>query len=243
MSAPPPAANAAAVLVAAGASTRMSQEGSAKRKPLLPLGGQTVLEHACAAFHEARLVRDLIVVTHAEDLAEVTQLARESAAMKSVLRVLPGGATRTHSTRIGLEATPEDAEVVLVHDAARPLIRSETIDRCVAMAQERGAALVGVPVVDTIKTSSDGYYAERTLDRSVLWRAQTPQAFRRRTLEDLMQRALGSTEEFTDEASVHERFLGPVPLVKGTEDNFKLTTPRDLDLAAALLDLRKKTNR
>jgi 2-C-methyl-D-erythritol 4-phosphate cytidylyltransferase len=129
---------------------------------------------------------------------------------------------------------------VLVHDAARPLIQVEVIELAARTAHEQGAALVAVPVSDTLKTSASGTHAERTLDRSVLWAAQTPQAFRRAVLVELLARAAADEFEPTDDCALHERYLGPVPIVAGDPSNLKITTPSDLMIAEALLASRAK---
>jgi 2-C-methyl-D-erythritol 4-phosphate cytidylyltransferase len=166
---------AAAVLLAAGRSTRM---GGTERKPFLELAGRTVLEHAAAAFDRCASVRAIVVVAQEEDLGRVRELARRSPALRKVVAVVAGGAERTDSVTRGVDAAPADCELVAIHDAARVLVRTETIERCLRAAHEGGAALVAVPSSDTVKESEDGRRSARTLDRSRLWLAQTPQAFR-----------------------------------------------------------------
>ena len=228
---------AAVVIVAAGDSTRMRSAGGT-RKPLLELAGKTLLEHACEPFAASRFVRDIIVVAHHGDRERVLELARSLPSLSRVLRVVDGGDLRVDSVRAGVAAVPLDVDVIAVHDAARPFVETEAVDRTLATAAERGAALLGIPAVDTLKTTIDGYHAEHTLDRSVIWHAQTPQAFRASLLRELLERAAEEGVAPTDEANLYERFVGPVPLEKGSHDYFKITTPRDLELAEALLRLR-----
>lgn len=228
-----------ALIVAAGDSTRMGA-GAPVRKPFLVLGDRTVLEHACAAFDRVPAVREIVVVGHREDLARLQALAASSGALRKVRAVVAGGELRTDSVRAGLRAAAPDAELIAVHDAARPLVTVDVIEGALALAAERGAALVAVPVVDTVKTSADGRNAESTLDRSTLWAAQTPQVFRRTLLVDLLDRAAREGFRPTDEAALHERYAGPIPIARGAGANAKLTTPEDVAVFSALLRLRQE---
>lgn len=232
-----PTQDTAVVLVAAGASTRMGA-GSGVRKPFLVLDGRTVLEHAARAFDVLERVREIVLVGHPDDLERLEALARTSTSLRKVRRVVAGGELRVDSVRAGVGALDDESELVAVHDAARPLVPSTIVARALATAAERGAALVATPVVDTIKTSSDGLVAESTLDRSVLWAAQTPQVFRLATLRALLERARREAFRPTDDAALHERYVGPVPIVACDATNLKITTPEDLLLAASLLRSR-----
>lgn len=234
---PPPIA--AAVLVAAGSSTRM---GAGERKPFLRLAGRTILEHACAAFDACEAVHALVLVVHGDDVERVRQLAATSPALAKVRAVVAGGAQRSDSVRIGIAATPADCEWVLVHDAARALIRTATISAALATAVQHGSALVAVPVRDTLKSAPDGEHASATVDRSKLWAAQTPQVFRRADLAAWLARAQAEGFSPTDDAALCERYVGPVPLVRGDDTNLKITTPDDLEIAEAILSRRARSN-
>lgn len=221
---------AAAVLVAAGRSTRM---GSGPPKPLLPLAGATVLAHALRAFVEARTIASIVVVIPESLRAE---FEAATADFKSSIRPLvAGGAERTHSALAGVLAVPADCSVTLVHDAARPLIQPEHIDAVAHCARERGAGLLAVPVHDTLHRSEDGDHGLEIIDRSALWSAQTPQGFRTSELQQLLEAAIAAGRVATDEAALYEASVGPIPLVPGSPTNIKLTTPDDLRMAAALL--------
>lgn len=226
--------------MAAGASQRFRRgDGTdGPGKPFQRLGDATVLEHAAAPFAALAGVRELVVVARAEDLERVRALVRHSAALARVGAIVEGGATRSDSVRAGLEAVSPECELVAVHDAARPLVTSRIVERALTMADRHGAALVAVPVRDTIKTSSGGERAEGTIDRSVLWAAQTPQVFRLALLRELFERAANDDFRPTDESALHERYIGPVPLVEGSSDNLKITTRTDLVVAEAILRAR-----
>lgn len=230
-----------AVLLAAGQSTRMGSEAGALRKPFMVVEGLTLLEHACAAFDRARAVVEIVIVGHPDDHARLEQMAKRCPSMRKVRAVRNGGELRTDSVRAGVAACDRTCTLVAIHDVARPLIETRTIELAIQCADKSGAAVVAVPMRDTVKTSSDGAHTETTLDRSVLWNAQTPQVFGRRLFEGLLEEA--RTENFrpTDDAALHERYKGPVKIVLGSVQNLKVTTPEDLLIAAAILRARRGT--
>jgi len=231
----------AAVLLAAGQSTRMSTAGGLK-KPLLELAGQTVLAHACAAFDAAVSIKEVIVVGADADLLDLRAALEGHPAAAKVRAWVSGGAERTDSVRAGVRAVSEAADVILVHDVARPLVAPGAIDAVSAQARTSGAALLAVPVRDTIKQSSNGELAESTLDRSTLWAAQTPQGFGAGVLREILSRAEADGFRPTDDAALYERYVGAVPLVAGSPENIKLTTRADLVVAAAILRARAEAN-
>ncbi len=226
-----------AVLVAAGRSLRMGE--SSERKPFLELAGRTVLEHVCAAFDQAGSVAEIVIVGCAEDLDRIRKLAASSRSMRKVRRVVAGGEARSDSVAAGVEAADRSLALLAIHDVARPLVTPDLVERAIAVAAVRGAAVVAVPVTDTIKISSDGERAESTLDRGVLWSAQTPQVFRADLLRELLDRARKDGYRPTDDAALHETYVGPVPIVRGDPSNWKLTWPGELALAAAVLRERE----
>jgi len=235
----PGSPTAAAVLVAAGASTRMGR-ASGLRKPFLKLEGRALVERACDAFEASPLVAEIVLVGHAEDLERLRELAQRSPSMAKVAVVVAGGATRAESVRHGVAAVRPELEVVAIHDAARPLVSVALVESALRVAARSGAAVVALPATDTLKVSSDGEHVERTLERSVVWLAQTPQAFRAEVLRDLLFRAEKDAFEPTDEAALYERYVGGAALVRGEAANLKVTAPEDLELAAALLRSRRE---
>lgn len=225
---------ACAILVAAGDSTRMGQAGL-PRKPFIELEGRTVLAHACAAFEAASSISTIVIVAREDDVTAVQALAQGRPEFSKLHAVVPGGANRTASVRAGVRASEGRSRWVAIHDAARPLIQADTIDRAVSCAAERGAALVAIPASDTIKESADGSSAFATLDRSRLWSAQTPQVFERATFLELLEHAEAEGLAPTDDAALYEHYIGPIPLVHGESTNLKLTTLTDLAIARAIL--------
>lgn len=238
---PSPTLRAGVVLVAAGRSTRFlagSSSAEAVRKPFLDLGGRTVLERAVEPFDALETVRDIVLVVHREDLEAVQRLVERSTCMDKLCAVVEGGAERFDSVRIGVDAVPDDLELIAVHDAARPLVAPEVVARACEVATRAGAALVATPMRDTIKTSSTGELAESTLDRTVLWAAQTPQVFRADRLREMLLRASEEGWKPTDESALHERYVGPIPLVESPATNLKITTRADFVVADAIVRAR-----
>jgi len=209
--------------------------GGSSRKPFLEIGGRTVLEIACEAFDSAPNVLEIVVVGFQDDLERIRMLAAESRSMRKVRRVVAGGAERSDSVRAGVSACSGDTALLAIHDVARPLVTADLVERAIAVAAVRGAALVALAATDTMKTSSDGRNAESTLDRSVLWSAQTPQVFRKGLFLELLERALADGYRPTDDSALHESYVGPVPIVPGDPTNIKITRPEDLAVAAAIL--------
>ncbi|MCX8006624.1 MAG: 2-C-methyl-D-erythritol 4-phosphate cytidylyltransferase [Coriobacteriia bacterium] len=222
-----------AIIAAAGVGERFGRPGG---KQLVSLAGATVLEHALRPFVSSPLVDAIVVVAHPRDVAAVRRL---TGSVPRILCVVPGGATRQESIRRGLEAVPHGAEIVVVHDGARPLLTTETLERVLeALGEGADAAIVGHPCYDTVKRVRDDGFVERTEDRSGLWLVQTPQAFRTGILRHALEQASSEGIEATDDASLVERYGGRVRVVLGPRDNLKVTVAEDLAIAEALLSAR-----
>jgi len=217
--------NTLAILVAAGRGERM---GADCPKAFVELAGQPLLLRAARAFDESDEVDGLVAVVPAgwEPMARGVL-----GGLKKLRAVVPGGERRQDSVSAGLDhAGPAFDGVVLVHDAARPLVSGETIAAVARAARERGAALPVLEMVDTVKRIRDGRVVE-TLDRSALGAAQTPQGFRVGLLREAYRRADESGLVLTDEAMAVEALGEPVAVVPGSASNRKLTTPDDLEWA------------
>jgi len=153
------------------------------------------------------------------------------------LMVSTGGRTRTESVLNGLEDLPDEASIVLVHDAARPLVGNDTIDRVVASVREGNCAIAALPVVDTLKEVDDSGWIVRTIERERLWRAQTPQGFPRQVIVRAHRDAKANHITATDDSVLCERLGIPVAVVRGSERAMKLTEPDDFARAEALFAL------
>ena len=218
-------ARAAVVIPAGGAGRRMGE----RRKQYLELAGRPVLLRAMDPFVEHPDVHWIIVALPAEDLGDPPGF------LPPGVILVAGGEERGDSVRAGLEAVPEAADVVLIHDAARPLLTLEIVDRALSAAAGGVGVIAAVPVADTLKRVDADGRVDATVDRAGLWRAQTPQAFPRRMILDAYRRAAAEGVSATDDAALVERFGGRVVVVEGAETNIKVTTPGDLRLAERLL--------
>jgi 2-C-methyl-D-erythritol 4-phosphate cytidylyltransferase/2-C-methyl-D-erythritol 2,4-cyclodiphosphate synthase len=218
--------NSIALIVAAGAGTRL---GGEVPKQYLPLGGRAVLRHSVETFLRHPAISGVRAVISQEHRA----LYDSAVAGLPILPPVAGGASRQDSVRNGLESLAElQPDRVLIHDAARPFLTAEIVDRTLAALDDAPGAVVAVPVTDTLKRGHDGRVAG-TVDRSALWRAQTPQGFRYADILAAHRQAKGAA--MTDDAAVAEAAGLPVKLVMGADDNFKITTADDLRRAERLV--------
>ncbi|MCM3666888.1 2-C-methyl-D-erythritol 4-phosphate cytidylyltransferase [Mesobacillus subterraneus] len=221
------------ILPAAGQGKRM---GAGKNKLLLTLEGIPVLIHTIKVFEADPACSGIILAIHPDDEAEFKLLLAQYGIHK-VSSLVVGGKERQDSVYNGLKAVGSFDGVVLVHDAARPFIKVETIHRLVEAADKEGGAIVAVPVKDTIKKAVNCQVLE-TVERSSLWAVQTPQAFRVSVLLEAHNKALEEQFIGTDESSLVERLPHQVSIIEGDYDNIKLTTPEDLYFAEAILRKR-----
>ena len=226
---------AAVLIVGAGRGRRF---GGPVPKQYRRLGGEPVLRRTIGVFlgHAAGFA--IRVVIHPDDRA----LFDEATAALDLAPPVDGGETRQQSVHGGLEALAADPpDVVLIHDAVRPFVDGETISAVLEAAARHGAALASVAVPDTLKRARDGFVAA-TVDRTGMWRAQTPQGFRFRAILDAHREAAAdaSLADLTDDTQLAERRGLRVAVVPGSEDNFKITAEPDLARAERLLALRRR---
>jgi 2-C-methyl-D-erythritol 4-phosphate cytidylyltransferase len=217
-----------AIVVAAGAGDRLAAD---RPKAFVRLGGRTMLAWSLSMLDDHELIDGIVMVVPEEYEERASLLADDLCAMK-IAAAVAGGATRAESVAAGVACVPEDAAFVLVHDAARPLVPPEVVDRVVA-ALRAGAqgAVPALPLADTVKrVEPDGSVAE-TLDRSALRAVQTPQGFPAAVLREALA---NHSEGATDCASMVERLGVAVVCVEGDERAFKVTTPADLARAVQM---------
>ena len=215
-----------ALLMCAGKGERL---GLSVDKALAPLAGRPLFSWSLETLEREPSIHAIVVVGPAKKLRDA--LAASGLAPRKVTAWVEGGRERQESVARGLAALPEDATLVAVHDAARALVSAELVARVVADALQHGAAIAAVKLADTLKQSSLDV-VERTVPRAGLWRAQTPQVFRRDWLAAAHAAGLRGA---TDDAALVEALGHPVRLVEGDALNLKITTPRDLELAEAWL--------
>lgn len=195
--------------------------GGSTPKAYLRLGGRPLYEHSLAVFRSMKEVSQVVLV--------VPPGRKEG---------VPGGERRQDSVLQGLAKVESSAEVVLVHDSARPFVRPDLVRRVIQGALEHGAAVPGVPVRDTIKRAGAGGLVEATLDRNSLYGIQTPQGFRKGVLEAAYAAGHG-VKDATDDAQIVERTGRNVVVVEGDPENLKITSKSDLELAEDYLSRRR----
>ena len=217
------------IVAAAGEGRRL---GYARPKALVPLGGLPLFLHSVRTFSSLPFVREIVLVLPGVWIDRVRKQYGAELTRRKVTVMVAGGARRQDSVLEGLEAVT--APIVLVHDAARPLVSREAVRDVVRAASRHGAAVLAAPAVDTVKIADGRGRVVHTPDRAHVWLAQTPQGFRRRTL--LTAYRLNGGKDATDDVQLVERMRGPVVIVPSHSANFKITTPEDLARAKKLLD-------
>jgi len=221
----------AAILVAAGKGSRM---GPKTNKLFLEVAGRPVVAHTWRRFDDARCIAEIILVVRKGMRRAFEDLAAKFKFQKP-FRIVVGGAERQDSVWNGLEALSATAEIVAIHDAARPCTSEELIEATIKRAAETGAAVAAQPVTDTIKQSADGKFVQRTLDRSRLWSVQTPQTFRVEVIRRALAEARRCKLRFTDDTAACELIGQSVRLVSMLAPNPKVTVPGDLPFIESLL--------
>lgn len=224
---------AAALIAAAGSGERLGAGGP---KALAEVGGTPMLAWSLRAMHDAASVEGVVVAAPPGYEDEVRSMCRAGE------QVVPGGATRAESVAAALGLVPAATPVVAVHDAARPLLTGRLADQLVAALNddpEASAVIAAAPLVDTIKRVGETRAVAETLDRSLLWAAQTPQVFRAQALRDVLALGGDQLRAATDEATLVEQAGGVVRVMDPGAPNLKVTTPADLRLAELLIGSRE----
>jgi 2-C-methyl-D-erythritol 4-phosphate cytidylyltransferase/2-C-methyl-D-erythritol 4-phosphate cytidylyltransferase/2-C-methyl-D-erythritol 2,4-cyclodiphosphate synthase len=225
--------NASAIIVAAGEGLRI---GGKISKPYLPLCGRAMVLRTLDRFFTARSIGQVVLVAAAGELSRCEGMLRADSLLGQRPWVLQsGGATRQQSVKAGLEKIGGDADIVVIHDGARPFVSPALIDRCAEAAYEKGAVVVGVAARNTIKVVSSDGRVQATPARSGLWEIQTPQAFRREVIVEAHEWATREGIDATDDASLVEQMGKPVFVMDGERTNIKITTPEDICFAEALI--------
>lgn len=218
-----------AVIPAAGAGVRM---GSGKAKQFLDLAGRPLLAVTLEKFEECPMVEKVILVVPPHQLDSCRQEIVDRYHLSKIEKVVPGGERRQDSVRKGIEASKGQYRLVLIHDGVRPLIQPSLIEKVLKEASRSRAVTAALPAKETVKEVQGDGLVVKTHDRRRIWLVQTPQAFRYEDIMAAHQRALlEGWEEVTDDALLVERMGITVKVVEGTEENIKVTTPHDLELA------------
>ncbi|MGP0565965.1 MULTISPECIES: 2-C-methyl-D-erythritol 4-phosphate cytidylyltransferase [unclassified Nitrospina] len=225
----------AAVIPAAGQGVRM---GTNVPKQFLTLCGKPILQHTLEAFERCGVVNEVVLAVPASDLDMVRELAKSVST--KIKNVVVGGKQRQDSVCNGFHALDADTDIVVVHDGVRPFIQPEHIEASIDAAREDGAAIVAIPVSDTIKKVDKEQFVEGTVDRNGLWRMQTPQTFRYALLKEAYENAAADGYYGTDEGSLIERLGRPLKIIAGSEYNIKITRSEDLALGEKIAELLLK---
>jgi 2-C-methyl-D-erythritol 4-phosphate cytidylyltransferase len=233
----------AAIIPAAGLGTRM---GADTPKQFLELDGMPLIIFTLKRLAACPAITDFFVATRADDVVSLQDKVAK-AGLGRPARVVHGGDTRQQSVANALAQVDPSTEIVLVHDAVRPFVTREQIERVIAEARARGAAILGIPAIDTVKEvkraslPADVALISETIPRERIVLAQTPQVFSYALLRDAFRKAQEDDVSASDEAAVVERFGHDVFVVLGSERNLKITRPSDMDLARFYLEQERQT--
>jgi 2-C-methyl-D-erythritol 4-phosphate cytidylyltransferase len=215
-----------AVIVGAGEGTRFGPNG---RKQFAKVNGKPLIAYTIEPFEKSEIVDDIVLVVPRESTEWVREEIIEPLGFKKVRSVVPGGQSRQQSVLNGLKALSSETESVIIHDAVRPLVAEPIIKRVVDAARKTGAAITAVPPKDTVKEVESGEVIG-TLDRRLIWLAQTPQCFRYDIIMEAHRRALSDNFEATDDAGLVEKYGSKVVVAVGSYANLKVTSPEDIPL-------------
>src|SRR5215467_2277103 len=222
-----------AIIVAGGSSQRMGFD-----KLFVTIANEPVIAHAIRAFEGAKSVSEIILVIREQRHHELRKITC-AAGFKKVRSIVPGGERRQDSVRAGLDRIDHEAKYVAVHDAARPLITPEQIERAFEQCRVRGSAALAQPINDTLKRADADLLVVGLVDRHQLYAMQTPQIFERKLIEDAYRAVYAENIPVTDEVSAVEQLGRKIALVLNDDFNFKITYPHDLPVADFILQQRK----
>ena len=223
------------IIPAAGQGKRMQND---QKKQFITLGGMPVIAHTLRVFEAAEFSADIVLVcAEGEEEYYIKQVLPECRLTQPV-RVVTGGAERQDSVLRGLWQVPMGAELVMIHDGARPLVPVQLVNLLAQEVKKSGAVVPGVPVKDTIKSADEGGFVKETLRRDKLWNIQTPQVFKGDLIREAYQRAEDAGYRGTDDASLVEWAGAKVKIIFGSYENIKITTPEDLTIAEAIIRRR-----
>lgn len=220
-----------AIIVCAGNSTRMN----GVNKQFLTLNNIPVAGHSMLAFQKCESVSEIIIAAKKDDIEKMQELA-DNLSISKLTHIVAGGSTRQESVLNALRTVSKDTKFISVHDGARPLVNPEFIEKTIADARVFGAAALGVPVKDTIKVVSDGLVTD-TPYRPSLYITQTPQVFRKSVYFEGMDFALEHGLDFTDDCQLAEAVGIKVYMTTGDYKNIKITTPEDIRIAEAIMEV------
>ena len=205
-------------------------------KQFLDLNGSPVLVRTLEVFQTCPVIDSIILVTPEQDVKYTRKEIVDKYGLTKVEKVVAGGEKRQDSVRLGLEAWEGHNGLILIHDGVRPLVTADLIVRAIGAAKENRAVITAMPAKETVKEVDENALVVKTYDRQKVWLVQTPQVFQYEDILMAHQRAIREDwEEVTDDALLMEKVGIPVKVIEGSEDNIKVTTPRDMELARFLI--------
>lgn len=222
----------AVIIPAAGSGVRL---GSDIPKPFIDLFGKTILQRSIECFLGVEGLVYVVIATSPDNFEGCNRIFEEFEQPDISFNLVKGGAERQASIWNAMNTLPDDIELVAIHDAVRPFASLESIEECFDTASELGAAIVGVPVKDTIKKIDSNERIVETPDRSELWQAQTPQIFKKDIITEAYELAVKENFLGTDDASLVERIGVDIKMVEGDRKNLKITYPIDLRIAELII--------
>ncbi len=222
-----------AIIAAAGNGTRFCNSNN---KMLVPLLGRPLLSYTLDKFEESEKIDEIILVVRPQDQKKIKQEIINKNFYSKVKLIIAGGSTRQESVYNGLMAIKEDDGIVLIHDGARPFLKEGMIVELIDMIGNFVGVIPAVPIVETVKkVILSNMMSDRTVDRNEFWTVQTPQAFQLNQIRDCYKKAIKDNILFTDDSSLFEYYGGKIAIIRGSDENIKITTKVDLMLAEALI--------
>lgn len=221
----------AAIVPAGGSGARL---GLRTRKPFVTLAGKPILYYAIKALESTGQIDQIIVAAEASQIRRAKNLVKRFG-FRKVKMVVAGGSTRSGSVKNCLDAITGDPDIVLIHDAARPLVTTRIIKDSIKLASKYGGCVVAVPESDTVKSSDRSGFVKRTIGRRGLFRAQTPQTFKTALIKRAYEKLASKGSGATDDSSMLEGLGRKIKILPGSYRNIKITTREDLKIAEALL--------
>jgi 2-C-methyl-D-erythritol 4-phosphate cytidylyltransferase len=226
--------SASAIIVAAGSGVRL---GHSEPKAFVKIGGRAMLSYSLRVVASVVQIVELVIAVP-EGFERAARAEVSAAGVRIPVKITAGGVERQDSVRIALALTSAESDLVVVHDAARPMATAQMFVSCLDAAARAGGAIAAIAVADTLKRVVDGAITA-TVARAGLWNAQTPQAFRREGLVEAHRRAVSDRIVATDDGDLVERIGGRVEVVEGSTANIKITTPSDLAIVEAIVAARR----
>ena len=206
------------------------------------LAGRKVIAHSIAAFEDSPQVEEIILVAREDRIPAMREMVAAEH-FEKVRQIIPGGAERHLSVWNGLCAVNAKADYIAIHDGARPLTTPRLIRKCLKLAKEHGAACCASPIPDTIKRASEEQMVSESVERSGVWAMQTPQIFSSGLILQAYAAVMAKNEPVTDEVSAVQRMGKKIALLRNDDWNFKITFPKDLEMAEHVLAVAKKKPR